>query len=274
MMRCFDSHAHYNDKKFDQLPGGAEALLTKLFSENVSGIVNIGTNPDTNRQVLSQAERYQQMFAAVGIHPEDCHYLGDDPQPYLEEIASLIETDRQGAQKIVAIGEIGLDYHYEWYGTIPMDKEKQKDFLRRQLELARRLRLPVIIHDREAHGDIWEIVRQYPEVKGVFHSFSGSRELAKDLVRIGWYVSFSGSVTFTNAEKVRLAAAAVPKDRLLIETDCPYLAPHPFRGQLNHSGLLSYTCETLAQVHGTTPREMAELTAENAKEFFALQGRI
>jgi TatD DNase family protein len=161
-----------------------------------------------------------------------------------------------------------LDYHWQQYGDIPMDKEKQAYFFDAQMKLARELGLPVIIHDREAHGDCFETVLRYPQVKGVFHSYSGSAEMARELVKRGWYISFSGTLTFKNASRVREAAMSVPRDRLLIETDAPYLAPHPMRGRLNHSGLLLHSLDVLSELWGVNAEKAAEITFENAEKFF------
>jgi TatD DNase family protein len=165
----------------------------------------------------------------------------------------------------VALGEIGLDYHYT-----PFDKMRQLSFFEAQMALAEKLSLPVVIHDREAHGDSFDMIRRFPNVKGVFHSYSGSAELATELVKRGWYISFSGTLTFKNAAQVRRAALAVPRERLLIETDAPYLAPHPLRGSMNHSGLLSYVLETLGELWNCSPEAAAKQTYENASRLFGL----
>lgn len=261
-MRMFDSHAHYYDERFAEEIGGAENILSALFSDSVGCIINVGTNNENSEECIAQAAKYKNMYAAAGIHPSDCRFY-NDVEFEIERLKSILADRKE--KKIVAIGEIGLDYHYE--GT---DKEKQQAFFERQLSLARDLDMPVIIHDREAHGDCFETVRRYPEVRGVFHSFSGSAEMAKELVRLGWYISFSGVLTFKNANKVKEAARAVPKDRLLIETDCPYLAPHPHRGELNHSGLMHFTLEALAAIHDAKKEDFAALTAKNAAELFGL----
>ena len=180
----------------------------------------------------------------------------------LVEIELLI-TDKNN--KCVALGEIGLDYHYP-----DTDKDMQKSVFRRQMAMAQRLGLPVVIHDREAHADVMEIIREYPEVRGVMHSFSGSAEMTEELVRLGYMISFSGTLTFTNARKPKEAAAVVPHDRLLIETDCPYLAPHPLRGTLNHSANLVYTCRVMADIIGMSEEECAALTEANARRFFGI----
>jgi len=236
----------------------------------VSRILNVGTNNATSRLAVAQAANYEGMYAAVGIHPEDCHYV-KDTDAALCELETLLGDEKTRRQnKIVALGEIGLDYHWEFYGDIPMDKEKEAYFFDAQMELAKRHALPVIIHDREAHGDCFETVLKYPKVKGVFHSYSGSAEMATELVKRGWYISFSGTLTFKNASQVRRAALAVPKDRLLIETDAPYLAPHPLRGSMNHSGLLSYVLETLGELWNCSLEEAARATYENASRLFGL----
>lgn len=269
MTGIFDSHAHYFDRRFAaEVEGGAEAILAEIMPNPVSYILNVGTDLKSSELAIRQARRHEGMYAAVGIHPGDCHYLGDVEESLTALRALLGDAESRRANKIVAIGEIGLDYHFESYGDIPMDREREMRFFRAQMELARELSLPVIIHDREAHGDCFEMVLEYPEVKGVFHSFSGSAEMARELTRRGWHISFSGTLTFKNAERVRAAARAVPRELLLIETDAPYLAPHPMRGRLNHSGLLIHTLETLADVWDCTPEEAASVTAHNAKTLF------
>ena len=267
----FDTHAHYFDRRFDaECEGGADAILQAVMPRPVRDVINVGTNLTNSRVAIQQAASYDGMYAAVGIHPEDCHYLGD-VELAMEELSELLGSpDSRDERKIVALGEIGLDYHYENYGEIPMDKEKQKRFFRAQLEIAQYLELPVIVHDREAHGDCFETVLKYPGVRGVFHSYSGSPDMARELTRRGWYISFSGTLTFKNANRVREAALAVPKDRLLIETDAPYLAPHPMRGRLNHSGLLLHTVSALAELWGCSPQEAVDRTAENARRCFCL----
>ncbi|MBQ9761162.1 MAG: TatD family hydrolase [Clostridia bacterium] len=271
MQGIFDSHAHYFDTRFEkETEGGAERLLAEIMPSPVSHIINVGTDLQNSRAAVAQAMRHDGMYAAVGIHPGDCHFL-PDADVVLEELEKLIGSgaDRR-AKKIVALGEIGLDYHYDHYGDIPMDREKEAYFFTRQLEMAERLGLPVIIHDREAHGDCFETVLRYPNVRGVFHSFSGSAEMARELTRRGWYISFSGTMTFKNAERVRAAARAVPRDRLLIETDAPYLAPHPLRGSLNHSGLLVHTVSALAELWDCSSQEAVDVTAQNAKTLFGI----
>ena len=261
-MQYFDSHAHYYDERFtEECNEGVESLLDSLFADSVSGIVNVGTSPETCRLAIRQARRYPNMYTAIGIHPSDGQGISD-PDAALDEIRALI-LDPQS--KCVALGEIGLDYHYP-----DTDKAAQAYLFDRQMQMARELSLPVVIHDRDAHGDVMETIHRYPDVRGILHSYSGSAEMVRELLDYDYMISFSGTVTFTNAKKTVLAAAAVPMDRILIETDAPYLAPHPLRGTLNHSGNLAYTNRTVAALHGITEQECARITEENARRFFSL----
>jgi len=268
-MRFFDSHAHYYDNRFygEENGQGAEALLESLFAEGLLGVIIVGTNGNTNRFAIEQAKKFPLMYAAVGIHPEDMAHIEQPLDVQLSELRALVENaEERKRNKIVAIGEIGLDYYWE-----PYDKIKQRECFEAQLCLAKEVDLPVIIHDREAHGDCFETVLKYPEVRGVFHSYSGSAEMAKELVKRGWYISFSGVVSFKNANKLKEVAASVPSDRILIETDAPYLAPHPFRGKINHSGRLIYTAEALAAARGVTVEEISKQTVKNAVTLFDIQ---
>ena len=261
-MKYFDSHAHYYDERFtEETEKGADALISSLFSDNVSYIINVGTAPDTCLAAIEQAKKYDNMYTVLGIHPSDARLI-EDKEKALLEIESMILNSEN---KCVAVGEIGLDYHYP-----ETDKEMQKAVFRRQMQLAQKLNLPVVIHDRDSHEDVMEIVREYPQVKGIFHSFSGSAEMATELVKLGYMISFSGTVTFTNARRPKEACAAVSLDRILIETDCPYLAPHPKRGTLNHSGNLEYTCRTVAAIKNISEDEAARITEENAKRIFGI----
>ena len=261
-MKYFDSHAHYYDERFEsEIPEGVDELIGALLRDSVSYIVNIGTSPETSRLAIEQAKRYENMYTAIGIHPSDTRFLSDIDSD-LAEIEALI-LDPQN--KCVCLGEIGLDYHYE-----DTDKEKQMEYFERQMLLAEKLDVPVCIHDREAHQDVMDVIRKHPNVKGILHSFSGSAEMALELVKLGYYISFSGTLTFTNARKPREVAAVLPKDKVLIETDCPYLIPHPHRGKTNHSGYLSYTNATLAAIFGVSEEECARITEENARRVFRL----
>lgn len=265
--RLFDSHAHYFDAKFDGRED--EILRTEVFGKDVGRVINVGTNPVTNALCVAQAAKYDGMYAAVGIHPEDCQMMTESAADAVSDLKSFIgTTETRKISGIVALGEIGLDYHVN--GGNP-DRLRQMEFFSLQLELAEKTGLPVIIHDREANGDCFETVLKHPGVRGVFHSYSGSAEMARELTKRGWYISFSGVVTFKNASRIRETAATVPQEYLLVETDCPYLAPHPHRGEINHSGLMKYTVETLAAVRETTPEAIAEITRKNASELFGIE---
>lgn len=276
-MLLFDSHAHYFDNRFmtDTEGPTADELLPRIFTPNgeVSRIVNIGTNIESSRKAIEQASRYEGMLAAVGIHPEDCQQI-EHPEQQMSALRALLRCDagnpaaKRREKKIVALGEIGLDYYERDY--LPVNKPLQMWYFEQQLSLAAEQDMPVIIHDREAHGDCFETVLRYPTVHGVFHSFSGSVEMARELTRRGWYISFSGVVTFKNARRVGEVAASVPLDRLLVETDAPYLAPHPHRGKRCDSSLMRHTVEKLAELHGITADEMALITSQNATRLFRL----
>lgn len=262
-MTLFDAHAHYDDRRFDEeFDGGGRAALEKAYSLGVEYIANIGSNLRTSENSVALAEEYDFVIAAVGIHPTDAQEI---PLSDVERALAYIEK-LAAHEKVRAIGEIGYDYHWE-----PVDKERQKYFFDAQLEIARRTRLPVIIHSRDAMGDTLDTLAAHSGVTGVMHSFSGSAEVARQLTEKGWYVSFSGPVTYKNANKVKEAAAIVPDDKLLIETDCPYLPPVPHRGEINYSGYLHYTCETIAEIRGITPEECARITYENAKRFYGIE---
>ena len=279
--RYTDTHAHYFDRKFDPNPhnfndkfnkyGGADTLLTDPdFLSKVAAVINVGTNLQNSQTAVDMAGKYPYMAAAVGIHPEDAQGLPDgtplDPEKELSALRAWVsDPDRRKRDKIVAIGEIGFDYHWQ-----PMDKDLQRAFFEGQMRIAADTGLPVIIHDREAHGDSFEVVLKYPTVKGVFHAYGGSAEMARELTRRGWYIGFGGVATFKNAERVRSVIASMDLSKLLLETDCPYMAPVPFRGKINHSALIPYIAEVIAPLHGLTVEELAEVTGRNAEELFGL----
>ena len=261
-VEIFDSHAHYNDARFEaEYPGGMEGALHNAYQAGVRWIVNVGTSPVTSAASLSLSERYDWIFAAVGIHPIDALEIPESAMP-----EALDAIRRQSAHpKAVALGEIGLDYYWD-----SDNRAGQKHLFDLQLSMAEELDLPVIVHDRDAHGDTFDIVRAHPNVRGVFHSYSGSAEMARQLCALGWYVSFSGPITYKNAHGVREAAAAVPRDRVLVETDAPYLPPVPHRGEINYSGYLPFTIRALAQAIGLDEDETAACTAANAKRLFSV----
>ena len=251
----FDSHAHYDDEAFAP---DREEVLASLAGAGVEAVMNIGADLESSRAAAELARAHDFVWAAVGVHPHGAADLPEDWLRQLEELAAL--------PKVRAIGEIGFDYHYDagW-------KEAQRRAFEEQLRLAARLSLPVVIHDREAHGDTMELLRQYRPA-GVVHCYSGSAEMAKEVLSLGMYVGFTGVVTFKNARKALEAAEVVPLDRLLVETDCPYMAPEPFRGRRCDSTMLPYTIQKLAQVKGVSPQELARASAENARRLFAIPG--
>lgn len=262
-MKYFDSHAHYYDERFEsECKEGVDNLIDALLADSVSFILNVGTSPETSRLAVNQAKKHGNMYTAVGIHPSDSQYLGVGLDEALSDIEALIKNPEN---KCVCLGEIGLDYHYP-----DTDKDCQMKYFKAQMALAERLSIPVSIHDREAHGDVMEVIRSFPRVRGVLHSFSGSPEMAKELIGLGYMISFSGTVTFTNAKRPREVAASLPKESVLIETDAPYLAPHPNRGKLNHSGYLEFTNGILAECLGISAEECAAVTEENARRFFGI----
>ena len=262
-MKYFDSHAHYYDERFEsECEVGVDELIDALLSSSVSGIINVGTSPQTSRLAIQGAKKREGMYTALGIHPSDSQYLSVSAEEAVEDIEALIKCPEN---KCVALGEIGLDYHYP-----DTDRECQMRYFRMQMKLAEELDIPVVIHDRDAHGDIIDVIRAFPHVRGVLHSYSGSPEMAGELVRLGYMISFSGTLTFTNAKKVKEVAAKVPKESVLIETDAPYLAPHPNRGRLNHSGYLEYTNRALSEILGIEEEECAHITEMNARRFFGI----
>ena len=251
----FDTHAHYDADWFD---ADRHEVLAALPENGVSLVVNPGCDLVTSRAAVEFAEKYPHVYAAVGYHPENC-------APYVEE---HLDQLRQMARhpRVVAIGEIGLDYY--WEENPP--KAFQQQVFRAQMALAEELDLPVIVHDREAHADCLAIVKEFPKVRGVFHCYSGSVELAKELVKLGWMLSFTGVLTYKNARKSVEVAQAVPLERLMIETDSPYMAPVPHRGKRCDSALVRHVCEKLAEIKGISFEECAAVTKENGKRFFGI----
>lgn len=251
----FDTHAHYDDEAFD---ADRDALLIALPQRGVGLILNPGCDVESSRKAAAYAAAYPHVYAAVGIHPENCGGCTAD------DLAAIRALAQQ--HKVVAIGEIGLDYY--WEENPPRDFQQQ--VLRQQLALAQELALPVIIHDREAHADTLSIVREFPGVTGVFHCFSGSPEMARELLQMGWYLGFDGPVTYKNARRAPEVAAVTPPERMLIETDSPYMTPVPYRGKRNDSGYVYLVAEKLAAWKGLAPEELARITTENGKRLFRI----
>lgn len=253
-MRIFDSHAHYLDAAFDE---DRDALLTQLFSTNVCGIIEAATTAKTAEEAVALAHRHPGLYAAIGIHPGEAASAADND---LDTIRRLATHD-----KVVAIGEIGLDYHYEEY----CPREVQKQWFRHQLQLAKELDLPVIIHDREAHEDTVALLKEY-RPRGVVHCFSGSVETAKEMLGVGMYIGIGGVVTFKNARKLVEVSAMVPENRLLLETDAPYLAPTPQRGHRCDSSLIWYTAQAIARLRGCDTEHILNVAKENAETLFEI----
>ena len=249
----FDTHAHYDDEKFD---ADRETLLPLVHASGVEYIVDPGCDEVSSRAAIALAEQYPFVYAAVGVHPEE-----------LTGWSGRLDAIRELAAhpKCVAIGEIGLDYYWD-----ASRKEEQKALFRDQLALARELDKPVIVHDREAHGDCFEIVCEYPDIRGVVHCYSGSAEMAKELVKRGWYLGFDGPVTYKNARKTLEVLDITPLERLLIETDSPYLSPVPRRGQRNDSRNLAFIAQKIAEVKGISGEELARISLENGKRLFGI----
>ena len=261
-MKFFDTHAHYYDERFaEEASVPVDTLINTLMAGDVPYIINVGTSPSTSRMAIAQAAAHPGMYTAVGIHPTDCQTIAD-PDAALAEIEELI-CDK--SSKCVCLGEIGLDYHEN-----EVSREIQKIWFERQLRLAEKLDLPVAIHMRDSTADTLEILKNYSVKTGVLHCFSGSCETAEIALKMGFYISFSGTVTFKNAKNVAEAAKIVPDDRILIETDCPYLAPVPNRGKRNSSLFLPDTIRFLANLRSTPYDEMCRITYDNACRVFGI----
>ena len=248
----FDSHAHLDDAKFNDI---RDELIPAMSDSGVMGIITCGCDINSSKAALMLAEKYDFIYAAVGIHPQEIA-KGENA----DEIKALC-----GHKKCVTIGEIGLDYYWE------KDRaEEQKELFEKQIIIAKELDLPIIVHDRDAHEDTLNILKAY-KPKGVVHCFSGSVEMAKEILKLGMYIGIGGVITFKNAKKLPDVAKIVPDDKLLIETDCPYLAPEPYRGKLCHSGYIPLTAAKLAEIRGVSAEDILKLTAKNAKTLFAIE---
>ena len=251
----FDTHAHLDDRAFD---ADREALLSQLPSSGVGLLMNPGCSLASSLAAVELAKKYDYVYAAVGSHPDAADEVNEQ---VLSRYRELVKKNPKGG----AIGEIGLDYHYE---DIP--REIQQRAFRAQMALAAELNLPVIVHEREAHEDGMKIVREYPGVTGVFHCYSGSLEMAQWLIARGWYIGFGGVLTFKNAKKALQVAANIPLERIVLETDCPYMAPEPFRGRRNDPGKLCRVAEKLAQLRGKTAEEIQAITLENGRSLYRI----
>ncbi len=250
----FDTHAHMNDPAFDE---DRAQILLGLKDKNVGYMMNVGCCLESSRDCIAMAEQYPFVYASVGSHPDSADEVDE----------AVLEQYRQMAKhpKVKAVGEIGLDYYYE---TIP--REVQQKAFRLQMELAKELNMPVIVHERNAHDDGMRIVKDFKGVTGVFHCYSGSAEMARQLVDMGWYIGFTGVLTFKNARKAVETAERIPLERIVLETDCPFMAPEPFRGKRNDPGYLYRMAERLAQLRGISTEEVEAVTTENAKRLYRI----
>lgn len=251
----FDSHAHYDDEQFDV---DREELLKTLKNNGVVGIINCGSSLAGLEMSVKLSEKFDFVYAAAGIHPENADEFNEGVKSRIEELAE--------AKKIVAVGEIGLDYY--WEENPP--KEVQKQVFRAQMDIAKKYDLPVIIHDRDAHGDTLEIMKEYPGVIGVVHCFSGSVEFAKECIKLGYYIGVTGVVTFKNSKVIKEVVKNIPIERLLVETDCPYMAPTPHRGKRNQSDYIEYIMNEIAEIKGLAIDEISKFTIFNTKSLFKI----
>ncbi len=252
-----DSHAHLDDERFDE---DRKALIESLKENKIELVINIGYDIGSSRASVDLAKEYENIYAVVGVHPHDAQDVSED---YLEELKELSQEE-----KVVAIGEIGLDFYYD---NSPRDIQR-KVFLD-QLELARQLDLPVVIHTRDANQETFEILKeaQAKGTRGVLHCYSGSPEMALEYIKLGYYISLGGPVTFKKARVPKEVAKVVPLDKLLIETDCPYLTPEPFRGRRNEPKYVAYTAEVIAEIKGISIEELVEATSRNTKNVFGIK---
>lgn len=249
----FDSHSHYDDGAFDN---DRYEILDALPKQGVVGIINCGCDIESSKLSIMLSERYNYIYAACGIHPHECSKATEVDLNTLKELLL--------SEKCFAVGEIGLDYHYDF-----SPREQQLEWFEIQLKMAAEMNLPVIVHDREAHEDTLRLLKKHRPT-GVVHCFSGSVEMAKEIIKLGMYIGLGGAVTFKNAKKPIEVAQFVPDDRLLIETDCPYMAPIPFRGKRCTSDMIAYTAKVIAQVRGTQPEDLLDLTCRNAYKLFSI----
>ena len=252
----FDSHAHVDDRRFN---GEVEDVLKRALAKDVTNILNVGADMDSSERAIMLAKAYDMVYASVGIHPHDAK------DAKKEDYYTLAEWTKEN--KVVAIGEIGLDYYHNH-----SPEDVQKDVFIRQLDVARQTNKPFIIHDREAHKDVLDIIKkEAKKMPGVFHCFSGSVEMAKEVISLGYYVSIAGPVTFSNAHKLKEVAKSIPLERLLIETDCPYLTPHPHRGTRNEPAYVRLVAEEIAGLKGISLEKLAQITTANTKELFEIK---
>lgn len=252
----FDTHAHLNAEQYNE---DLKEVIDRALSEGVSNIVVVGFDRQTIEKAMELTEKYEFIYASVGWHPVDAIDMTEEDLQWIEELSQH--------PKVVALGEMGLDYYWD-----KSPKDVQKEVFRKQIRLAKKVKLPIVIHNRDATADIVEILKEEGagEVGGIMHCFSGSPETAKECVAMNFYISLGGPVTFKNAKKPKAVADVIPLEKLLIETDCPYLAPHPFRGKRNEPSYVKLVAEQIAEIKGVSVEEVASVTTENAKKLFGI----
>lgn len=252
----FDTHAHFDDSQFDS---DRDEVIKSLADDGVTRVMNIGANMETSEKAIEIANKYNFIYATVGVHPCDTYDMTDED---IERLRIMAKNN----PKVRAIGEIGLDYHFD--DTKP---DIQKEWFIKQLHLAKELNMPVVIHDRDSKGDAIEILKREGISNGVMHCFSGSAETARELVKMGFMISFTGVLTFKNARRAVEACRSIPIERLMIETDCPYMAPEPHRGERNYSGYVKYVARKMAEIKGLSYEETARITMENGLRFYGIE---
>ena len=253
----FETHAHYDDDRFNE---DRDEILGRLPEEGVGVVINSGASVESTRDTIRLAKEYDYVYAAVGVHPSLVEELDEDFMNWMKEQAAW--------EKTVAIGEIGLDYYWD---KEPEVQAKQREWFGRQIELARETNLPIIVHSRDAAADTLQVMKEHhaEEIPGVIHCFSYSKEMALEYIKMGYYIGVGGVVTFKNAKKLVETVEAIPLDKILLETDCPYMAPEPYRGKRNYSGYLTYVRNKIAEIKGVSPEEVERVTEENARALFS-----
>jgi len=252
----FETHAHYDDEQFDS---GREALLASLPDCGIKRVVNIGASIASTQNSIELAEKYDYIYAAVGVHPSEISELNEERFAWLRELTKL--------EKVVAVGEIGLDYYWD---KEPKVQERQRYWFKRQMELAREAGLPIVVHSRDAAADTMQVMKEVhaEEIPGVIHCYSYSLEMAEEFIKMGYYIGVGGVVTFKNAKKLKETVEQIPLERILLETDCPYMAPEPYRGKRNDSTKIPYIVAKIAELKNVTPEKVEEVTWQNAMKFY------
>ena len=252
----FETHAHYDDEQFDS---GREALLASLPDCGIKRVVNVGASIASTRNSVELAEKYDFIYATVGVHPSEIEELNEERLEWLRELTKL--------KKVVAVGEIGLDYYWD---KEPEVQERQRYWFKRQMELAKEAKLPIVVHSRDAAADTLQVMKEAhaEEIPGVIHCYSYSPEIAQEFIKMGYYIGVGGVVTFKNAKKLKETVEQIPLERILLETDCPYMAPEPYRGKRNDSRYIPYIVEKIAELKRISIEEVEQITWQNATKLY------